>query len=70
MGDLGERFLNRTEASLEAQICNFADEIVYNNHDVDDGLRSGLLSLELMENVGLFACHSADVRAAYPDLGE
>ena len=39
--------------SLEAQICNLADEIAYNNHDVDDGLRSGLLSIEQLEDVGL-----------------
>lgn len=69
LGELGERFINRTQPSLEAQICNFADEIAYNNHDVDDGLRSGLISLEQLEEVTLFACHSADVRAAYPGLG-
>jgi dGTPase len=46
LGELGERFLNRTQPSLEAQICNLADEIAYNNHDVDDGLRAGLITLE------------------------
>jgi dGTPase len=69
LGELGERFLSRTQPSLEAQICNLADEIAYNNHDVDDGLRSGLITLEQLESVGLFARHVADVRAAYPDLG-
>lgn len=69
LGELGERFINRTQASLEAQICNFADEIAYNNHDVDDGLRSGLISLDELEEVGLFAYHVAVVRSAYPDLG-
>lgn len=69
LGELGERFINRTQASLEAQICNFADEIAYNNHDVDDGLRSGLISLEQLEEVTLFARHSAAVRSAYPGLG-
>ena len=69
LGDLGERFLNRTQPSLEAQICNLADEIAYNNHDVDDGLRSGLITLEQLEGVGLFARHVADVRAVYPGLG-
>lgn len=68
LGDLGERFLKRTQPSLEAQICNLADEIAYNNHDVDDGLRSGLITLEQLEGVGLFARHVADVRAAYPGL--
>jgi dGTPase len=69
LGDLGERFLSRTQPSLEAQICNLADEIAYNNHDVDDGLRSGLITLEQLEGVGLFARHVANVRSAYPGLG-
>ena len=69
LGELGERFLSRTQPSLEAQICNLADEIAYNNHDVDDGLRSGLITLEQLESVGLFARHVAKVRAAYPGLG-
>ena len=68
LGDLGERFLNRAQPSLEAQICNLADEVAYNNHDVDDGLRSGLITLEQLEGVGLFARHVADVRATYPGL--
>jgi len=69
LGELGERFINRTQASLEAQICNYADEIAYNNHDVDDGLRSGLISLDELEEVCLFARHVAVARSAYPDLG-
>ena len=69
LGDVGERFIKRTQPSLEAQICNFADEIAYNNHDVDDGLRSGLITLEQLEEVSLFARHVADVRATYPGLG-
>ncbi len=69
LGEVGERFLNRTPPSLEAQICNLADEIAYNNHDIDDGLRSGLLTLAQLENVSLFARYVAEVRAAYPDLG-
>ena len=68
LGELGERFLNRTQPSLEAQICNFADEIAYNNHDIDDGLRSGLLSLDQLDEVSLFASRAGAVRAAYPGL--
>lgn len=68
LGALGERFLNGTQPSLEAQICNLADEIAYNNHDVDDGLRSGLVSLEELECVPLFADHVAAARAEYPDI--
>ena len=69
LGELGERFLNRTQPSLEAQICNFADEIAYNNHDVDDGLRSGLILLEQLDAVSLFARYSTEVRSIHPDLG-
>ena len=69
LGELGERFINRTQPSLEAQICNFADEIAYNNHDIDDGLRSGLISLDQLQDVSLFARYAADLRSAYPNLG-
>ena len=68
LGDLGERFLNSKRPSLEAQICNLADEIAYNNHDIDDGLRSGLITLEQLEEVSLFARHAAEVRKEYPDI--
>jgi len=70
LGDVGERFLTRRQPSLEAQIANLADEIAYNNHDIDDGLRSGLLQLSQLERVPLFARHSAVVRAEYPALTE
>ena len=46
LGELGERFLARRQPSLEAQVANLADEIAYNNHDIDDGLRSGLVRLD------------------------
>ena len=52
---VGHRFLNAMRPSLEAQLCNLADEIAYNAHDIDDGLRSGLLSWEHMQSVPLFA---------------
>jgi len=70
LGDLGERFIQRKQPSLEAQICNLADEIAYNNHDVDDGLRSGLITLEQLEQVGLFSRYVTAVRKIYPGLGE
>lgn len=69
LGKLGERFIRHTQPSLEAQICNLADEIAYNNHDVDDGLRAGLITLEQLQEVSLFSLHIADVRKVYPDLG-
>jgi dGTPase len=55
---------DRTQPSLEAQICNLADEIAYNNHDLDDGLRAGLITLEQLAEVSLFAQHVAEVRSA------
>jgi len=57
LGDVGERFLERHQPSLEAQLANLADEIAYNNHDVDDGLRSGLITLEQLEQLPFFAEH-------------
>jgi dGTPase len=70
LGELGERFLQKRQPSLEAQIANLADEIAYNNHDIDDGLRSGLLQLGQLEDVPLFARHAKEVRAQFPDIGE
>ncbi len=68
LGDLGERFLAGRQPSLEAQICNLADEIAYNNHDIDDGLRSGLITLTQLDEVALFARHVAEVRRSHPGL--
>jgi dGTPase len=68
LGLVGERFINKTQPSLEAQVANLADEIAYNNHDVDDGLRSGLINLDQMEEVSLFADQLSIVRAKYPKL--
>lgn len=70
LGELGERFLTNRRPSLEGQIANLADEIAYNNHDVDDGLRSGLITLEQLSDVPLVNEHLQEVRAAYPDLNE
>lgn len=68
LGDVGLRFINKTNPSLEAQVTNFADEIAYNNHDVDDGLRSGLITIEQLQQVDLFASQLDIVRAQYPKL--
>lgn len=68
LGDVGERFLNRTQPTLEAQLANLADEIAYNNHDVDDGCRSGLITVEQLESVTLFQDACSEVKQLYPEL--
>ena len=68
LGDVGERFIKRRRPSLEAQLANLADEIAYNNHDVDDGLRSGLLQLEQLAGVRIFARHMRTVLREHPKV--
>jgi dGTPase len=68
LGEVGRRFLERTQPSLEAQLTNLADEIAYNNHDIDDGLRSGLITMAQMMEVDLFARFHREVEATYPGL--
>ncbi len=68
LGDVGERFLKRTRPSLEAQLADLADGIAYNNHDVDDGLRSGLLTVDELMQAELFREHCETVQKLYPGL--
>ncbi|HEY3327169.1 MAG TPA: deoxyguanosinetriphosphate triphosphohydrolase [Novimethylophilus sp.] len=68
LGELGARFLHGHSPSLEAQVANLADEIAYNNHDVDDGLRSGLISIEQLSQASLFSRQLEEVRRLYPVL--
>lgn len=68
LGDVGERFLSGAQPSLEAQITNLADEIAYNNHDVDDGLRSGLITVAQLMRVEIFAQHHDQVLRRFPDV--
>jgi dGTPase len=68
LGDVGERFLERRQPGLEAQIANIADAIAYNNHDVDDGYRAGLITLEQLREQTLFETQYQEVHGRYPDL--
>ncbi|MBC2769191.1 deoxyguanosinetriphosphate triphosphohydrolase [Pusillimonas minor] len=68
LGAIGERFVLRQQPSLEAQIANLADEIAYNNHDIDDGLRSGLITIEQLQMLEIFATHHAQVTRRYRNL--
>lgn len=67
-GGVGARFLTRTQPSLEAQLCNLADEIAYNAHDIDDGVRSGLITLDQLREVPLFEDHRHQAVREHPGL--
>ncbi|HEY0825666.1 MAG TPA: deoxyguanosinetriphosphate triphosphohydrolase [Ramlibacter sp.] len=67
-GGVGRRFLDRTQPSLEAQLTNLADEIAYNAHDIDDGVRSGLITLEQVAEVPLFGEHHGSATRDHPHL--
>jgi dGTPase len=68
LGDVGRRFLERKQPGLEAQLANIADEIAYNHHDVDDGLRSGLITLEQLAGLPLLDEQLKRLARAHPKL--
>jgi dGTPase len=68
LGDVGARFIDRTRPGLEAQLSNIADAIAYNNHDVDDGVRAGLIEVDELRSVRIFERYHAIVAGKYPDL--
>ncbi len=68
LGDVGLRFIEKKQPSLEAQLANLADEIAYNNHDIDDGLRSGLLTTAQLDEIDFYARHRDEVERAYPGI--
>ena len=68
LGDVGQRFLNKTQASLEAQLTDYSDEIAYNNHDIDDGIRYGLISIDALLKIELFRTQYDIVNKKYPGL--
>lgn len=67
-GGVAVRFLQGGQPSLEAQLCNLADEVAYNAHDVDDGVRSGLIDLEQLLEVDLVREHWRAALDAHPAL--
>ena len=67
-GGVGARFLLRQQPSLEAQLCNLADEMAYNAHDIDDGVRSGLITLAQLQEVALFNTYRLQVEDEFPLL--
>ena len=68
LGDVGKRFLDRTRPGLEAQLVDLADAVAYNNHDIDDGLRAGLLTVDQLCEETLFSAQHDIVRSRYPAL--
>jgi len=69
LGDVGRRFIERKQPTLEAQLANLADEIAYNNHDIDDGLRSGLLTTDQLNEVTLYARYRHEAESQFPSIG-
>ncbi len=68
LGDVGLRFINKKQPSLEAQIVNIADEIAYSHHDLDDGFRSGILKLDDLNELELFKTYRSDIANEFPSL--
>ena len=68
LGDIGLRFINKTQPNIEAQMVNLADAIAYNSHDVDDGLRSGFITIEQLRETRLFKTLYSIVEKDYPKL--
>jgi dGTPase len=70
LGELGQRFIKRQQPTLEAQIANIADQIAYNNHDIDDGLRSGLIKISDLTEMHFFSDELQITKQKYPKISE
>ena len=70
LGEVGKRFIQKTQPSLEAQLVNFADEIAYNHHDIDDGYRSGLISFDQLKDLSFFNDICKEVKIASPLIND
>ena len=70
LGDVGQRFLDKKQPSLEAQLTDLSDETAYNNHDIDDGIRYGLITIDELLKIELFRTQHDVVTRAYPGLDD
>ena len=70
LGELGKRFIERQQPGLEAQLVNIADAIAYNHHDIDDGYRAGLITLDQLMQIDLFHEPFSKVKAKFPKINE
>ncbi len=70
LGEVGQRFLDKTQPSLEAQLTDYSDETAYNNHDIDDGVRYGLITIESLLNVEIFRTQYDIVNKQYSTLDD
>ncbi|MCK5395559.1 MAG: deoxyguanosinetriphosphate triphosphohydrolase [Gammaproteobacteria bacterium] len=70
LGDVGQRFLDKTQPSLEAQLTDYSDETAYNNHDIDDGIRYGLITIDDLLKIELFRDQYDIVNKKYPGLDD
>ena len=70
LGEVGKRFIQKKQPSLEAQLVNFADEIAYNHHDIDDGYRSGLVTFDQLIDVPFFNEISSEVKSETPLIND
>ena len=70
LGDVGKRFIKKTQPSLEAQLVNFADEIAYNHHDIDDGYRSGLVTFDQLKDLSFFNDICKEVKIVSPTIND
>ena len=70
LGEVGKRFIQKTQPSLEAQLVNFADEIAYNHHDIDDGFRFGLITFKQLQDVLFFKEICSEIKSESPLIND